>query len=49
MHKQINRYTLLLLLACVVSLIVFLGNAWFNTKGEPREAVVAVSMLKYGN
>ena len=49
MHKQINRYTLVLLAVCVVSLVIFLGNACFNTKGEPREAVVAVSMLKYGN
>ena len=49
MHKQINRYTLVLLAVCVVSLVIFLGNACFNTKGEPREAIVAVSMLKYGN
>ena len=49
MHKQINRYTLILLALCVVSLIIFLGNACFNTKGEPREAIVALSMLKYGN
>ncbi|MCD8202872.1 MAG: glycosyltransferase family 39 protein [Prevotella sp.] len=27
----------------------FLGFSLFNTKGEPREAVVALSMLKYGN
>lgn len=34
---------------CVLSLFVFLGAAWFNTRGEPREAVVALSMLDKGN
>lgn len=48
-QRQDNRYIWILLVICVLSLIVFLGNALFNTKGEPREAIVAVSMLKYGN
>ncbi len=34
---------------CVVSLFLFLGQAFFNTRGEPREAVVALSMLQQGN
>lgn len=33
----------------VLMLLPFLGLADFNTKGEPREAVVALSMLKEGN
>ena len=49
MRKQDNRYIWILLIICILSLIIFLGNALFNTKGEPREAIVAVSMLKYGN
>lgn len=49
MRKQDNRYIGILLIICILSLIIFLGNALFNTKGEPREAIVAVSMLKYGN
>lgn len=49
MRKQDNRYIWILLVICILSLIIFLGNALFNTKGEPREAIVAVSMLKYGN
>ena len=34
---------------CVVSLFLFLGQTFFNTRGEPREAVVALSMLQQGN
>lgn len=39
------------LLACVVFvfLFLFLGESPFNTKGEPREAVVAFSMLEQSN
>lgn len=32
-----------------VSLFLFLGASYFNTKREPREAVVALSMLQQGN
>ena len=38
-----------LLILCVISIIWFLGASWFNTRGEPREAVVAMSMLQDGN
>lgn len=34
---------------CIVSLFLFLGQTFFNTRGEPREAVVALSMLQQGN
>lgn len=30
-------------------LLPWLGETLFNSKGEPREAIVAVSMLKYGD
>ena len=49
MRKQDNKYIWILLTVCFFSLILFLGNALFNTKGEPREAVVALSMLNEGN
>ena len=39
----------LLLAGCVLMLLPFIGLAEFYSKGEPREAVVAVSMLKDGN
>ena len=34
---------------CAFTLFLFLGETLFNTRGEPREAVVALSMLQDGN
>ena len=34
---------------CICSLFLFLGESYFHTKGEPREAVVALAMLEKGN
>lgn len=36
-------------LVLVVMFVPWLGDTLFNTKGEPREAVVAVSMINSGN
>lgn len=44
-----NIYFLLLCVLCILSLCLFLGLTYFNTRGEPREAVVAFSMLDKGN
>lgn len=44
-----NKYFIFLSLICVVGFLPFLGMADFNTKGEPREAIVACSMLDSGN
>lgn len=49
MDKQENKLFLILMAICIVSLISFIGLSLFNTRGEPREAIVALSMLKYGN
>ncbi len=38
-----------LLLALIITFIPWLGMTWFNTKGEPREAIVAMSMMESGN
>lgn len=46
---SINKFTWLLALVCLCSLFLFLDDTLFNTRGEPREAVVALSMLKEGN
>lgn len=46
--KTNNRLFFLLLIA-VLTIIPFLCLTEFNSKGEPREAVVALSMLKEGN
>lgn len=45
-----KRWDALLIAALLVALFVpFLSETLFTTKGEPREAVVAVSMLNQGN
>ena len=49
MCKKTNNYFWILIALCICSLVIFLGNTLFNTKGEPREAVVAMSMLNNGN
>lgn len=43
-----NTFWLLLIVACI-TVLPFLGLADFHTKGEPREAVVAYSMLESGD
>lgn len=48
MDKE-NRNLLWLTLFCMVTLFLFLGDVFFNTRGEPREAIVAYSMLEHGN
>ncbi len=44
---RLPRWTLFAIL--VVVLVPWLGLVLFNTKGEPREAIVAVSMLQSGD
>ncbi len=44
-----NKLFIFLALICVITLLPFLGLTDFHTKGEPREAVVAYSMLETGN
>jgi 4-amino-4-deoxy-L-arabinose transferase-like glycosyltransferase len=45
-HK---RYFVFVAIAAIVVLIPWNGMTLFNTKGEPREAIVAVSMLNQGD
>ena len=47
--RSIRWETLLLAGLLIVTFIPFLSETLFTTKGEPREAVVAVSMLGQGN
>lgn len=47
MENKHARWLLLVLLA--ILLLPWLGQTVFNTKGEPREAIVAMSMLQSGN
>ncbi len=46
---QIDRSAWMLLLVCAIVMLPFLGLAEYHTKGEPREAVVAYSILESGN
>lgn len=46
---SLNGATLALLALLLVTFVAFLGMTLFNTKGEPREALVAVSILNQGN
>lgn len=49
---QINTKSflfLLLVFICAATILPFLGMTDFHTKGEPREAIVAVSMLNTDN
>ena len=47
--KQEKNYWWILIILLVITFIPFLGEAIYNTKGEPREAIVAVSMLQQDN
>ena len=49
MNSNYNKAFWLVTILAVVMLIPFLGLTDFNTKGEPREAVVAYTMLEHGN
>lgn len=44
-----KRNTLILTIVTGALLLLWLGLPWFNSKGEPREAIVAVSMLNSGD
>ena len=46
---KIDRSAWMLLLVCAIVMLPFLGLAEYHTKGEPREAVVAYSILESGN
>lgn len=49
-HTDLKKYYPWVLLGVgILSLVALLGMAFFHTKGEPREAVVALSMLNSGD
>ena len=49
MNIKYNKALWLVVGFAIIMLIPFLGLTDFNTKGEPREAVVAYTMLEHGN
>ena len=49
MNTQYNKAFWYISILAILMLIPFLGLTDFNTKGEPREAVVAYTMLEHDN
>ena len=52
--EQIKIVDKNIFLSCIIALAIlmlipFIGMTDFHTKGEPREAVIALDMLKSGN
>lgn len=47
--KREKLILLLLVFILAITFLPWLGDTLFNTKGEPREALVAVSMINSGN
>lgn len=47
--SYIPQAAMMVFIASAVLLLPWLGETLFNSKGEPREAIVAVSMLKSGD
>ena len=39
----------MMVVICIISVLPWIGLGDFSTKGEPREAAVAISMLETGN
>lgn len=48
-EATLNKAFIFLLFICALTFLPWLGMTPFNTKGEPREAVVAMSMLQQHN
>ena len=49
-HRNPSAYSQFFLLAILAILLLpWLGTTWFNSKGEPREAIVAMSILQSGD
>lgn len=46
---RVRFATAIILLLSMLLLLPWLGETWFNSKGEPREAIVAVTMLQSGD
>ena len=49
MNIKDNKALWLVIILAIAMMIPFLGLSDFDTKGEPREAVVAYTMLEHGN
>lgn len=48
-YLYLQKPVTLIVMICILSVLPWIGLGDFSTKGEPREAAVAVSMLETGN
>lgn len=48
-YLYLQKPVTLIVIICILSVLPWIGLGDFSTKGEPREAAVAVSMLETGN
>ena len=48
-YLYLQKPVTMIIVICIISVLPWIGLGDFSTKGEPREAAVAVSMLQTGN
>ena len=48
-YLYLQKPITMVIVICIISVLPWIGLGDFSTKGEPREAAVAVSMLETGN
>ena len=47
-YLYLQKPVTLIIVICIIAVIPWIGLGDFSTKGEPREAAVAISMLESG-
>ena len=48
-YLYLQKPVTMIIVICIIAVLPWIGLGDFSTKGEPREAAVAVSMLETGN
>ena len=48
-YLYLQKPVTLIIFICLLAVLPWIGMGDFSTKGEPREAAVAISMLESGN
>lgn len=48
-YLYLQKPVTMVIIICIISVLPWIGLGDFSTKGEPREAAVAISMLETGN
>ena len=48
-YLYLQKPITMVIVICIISVLPWIGLGDFSTKGEPREAVVAYTMLEHGN